>query len=462
MEHIFIMNRDTQNLVAMRETEKKYPSFPYPPQSPLFDTLKKVLGDIGLDTENPFGSLIQPGQTVVIKPNWVRDSNPLGYNTDSLITHSSLVYYVIRLLGTAMQGTGTVVIGDAPLQNCNWELLQKETRIQEVLAVIKTEFPDLVCIVEDWRITKLSNAKDTGVIQKQKIQEDAWEKEYALVDLGTQSFLEEVSDKSTLFRVTKYKPSVLQKHHAKGKHEYLVTKRIEQADLIINMPKVKTHIKAGLTGALKNLVGINGHKEFLPHHRKGAPADGGDNYPHKSHIRALYEWLYDITWEHINTLPYIVRRVLFFVQNILWKMSIMVGNKDISAGSWSGNDTVWRTTLDLNRIAYQNNTKVIHIADGIIAGEKEGPLEPSPKPLGLLFASSSAASLDATIATLFGYDLQKIPTVWHGLHDTRSIFYTKNETAVMYNGTLKNLHTLESLSIVVPRFWQDALKKIVC
>ena len=51
------------------------------------------------------------------------------------------------------------------------------------------------------------------------------------------------------------------------------------ADLIVNLPKMKTHQKAGVTGALKNLVGCNGEKAFLVHYLKGRPCDGGDEFP---------------------------------------------------------------------------------------------------------------------------------------------------------------------------------------
>ena len=55
----------------------------------------------------------------------------------------------------------------------------------------------------------------------------------------------------------------------RGRHRYLVARELIEADVVFNVPKLKTHKKAGVTGALKNLVGINGHKAYLPHHRKG-------------------------------------------------------------------------------------------------------------------------------------------------------------------------------------------------
>jgi uncharacterized protein (DUF362 family) len=82
-----------------------------------------------------------------------------------------------------------------------------------------------------------------------------------------------------------YDPNLMIAHHDKHRHEYLITNRVFEADLIINLPKLKTHIKAGLTGALKNLIGINGHKEFLPHHIKGSYLEGGDNYMNPSFLK---------------------------------------------------------------------------------------------------------------------------------------------------------------------------------
>jgi hypothetical protein len=51
------------------------------------------------------------------------------------------------------------------------------------------------------------------------------------------------------------------------------------ADLVVNLPKLKTHKKTGVTLALKNLVGINGDKNWLPHHSQGSVEKGGDEYP---------------------------------------------------------------------------------------------------------------------------------------------------------------------------------------
>ena len=90
-------------------------------------------------------------------------------------------------------------------------------------------------------------------------------------------------------------------------------------------------------------------------------------------------------------------------------------------GSWWGNDTLWRTVLDLNRalvyadvggvLRNRRQRRVFFLTDGIIAGEGEGPVDPDPKPIGVLLGAASAAVVDVVMARLMGFDFRKIPSV---------------------------------------------------
>ena len=458
--------------VSLVRTEKKYPDFPYDEKSGIRIALLDLLEGLGLSRENPFSTYIKPGQTALIKPNWVRNRNPLGYNTDSLITHSSLIKYLVDFLALAMDGKGKIIIADAPLQNCNFDNLKKLTKIEEIISNAKKNRPNLEILLEDWRVTTMKNS-DLNVrdIQKYRLTDDiALSEEYEIIDRGKDSFLEEISKFSDRFRVTKYKPSLMLSHHSQGKHEYLITKRVFEADFFINLPKVKTHIKAGLTCAMKNLVGINGHKEFLPHHIKGSYFDGGDNYYSSSWIRARYEDLYDYVWENINNFSVFYRKVLLKTLQLLWYLSKLFGAENISAGSWMGNNTIWRTTLDLNHVAYFNSDKprkILNIADGIIAGEGQGPLEPTPKPLGVLVAGENPGLVDAVIAKMMGYDVNKIPTVYNAVYNKSSKFSgTSLEDLVISfkDGEIRkkiNFDEVPELDFKKPLFWEGAqLSKI--
>ncbi|MCX6703329.1 MAG: DUF362 domain-containing protein [Candidatus Zambryskibacteria bacterium] len=407
--------------VSCVQTGEMYPDFPYASGGELEKNLRDLLEGLGLSRENPFSSYVKPGQTVLIKPNWVRDRNPLGYDISSLITHTSLIKYVIDFLLVAMEGKGKIVIADAPLQNCNFSNLRKEIRIDELVESVLKKYPDMDIVIEDWRLTTIRSS-DTHEPKVQNFKESS---EYRLVDLGKESLLEDVSKYSDRFRVTKYKRSLMAPHHQKGIHEYLVSRRIHEADFFINMPKMKTHIKAGLTCSMKNLVGINGHKEFLPHHIKGSYFEGGDNYSRSSWLRARYEDLYDYVWENINNFSVLKRKILMRALQYLWALANIVDKENISAGSWRGNDTIWRTTLDLNHIAYFDGAKplkILTIVDGIIAGEGQGPLEPTPKPLGILLAGENPAYIDAVVAQMMGFTVARIPTVYNAIYNRKSKF----------------------------------------
>ena len=72
------------------------------------------------------------------------------------------------------------------------------------------------------------------------------------------------------------------------------------------------------------------------------------------------------------------------------------GDGDVEGG-WHGNDTVWRMCLDLNRVLLYSNRKghlcetprraVLSIADGIVAGEGDGPLKSDPRAMGIILGA---------------------------------------------------------------------------
>ena len=62
------------------------------------------------------------------------------------------------------------------------------------------------------------------------------------------------------------------------------------ADVVISLPKMKTHKKTGVTLSIKNFVGITADKNYLPHHTWGSPKHGGDDYPDTSFKRQFETW----------------------------------------------------------------------------------------------------------------------------------------------------------------------------
>ncbi|MBJ6802451.1 DUF362 domain-containing protein [Geomonas propionica] len=383
------------------------------------DDLQKMLRGLLLDSglsngDAPFREIIKPGMTVLLKPNWVLHKNYSNQGNDCLVTHQNLIQAVVSEVASAEPAR--IIIADAPVQECDFESLvplEWRERIKKVAA----------CPVDiiDFRRTIMRRTDATATQVRDARDEDR----YVLFDLGADSLLEPVSTPDSRFRITCYDPDLLARRHGPGKHQYLLAKEPFEADVIINLPKMKCHKKAGLTGALKNIVGLNGNKEFLPHHRLGGKGVGGDCYPGRSVLKSLAERCYDEANRVIGTAQ--CERWLKRSSHLV-RLQSLVGNPEIEGG-WHGNDTVWRMTLDLNRLLLYGRAdgtisdtplrKVYSLTDGIVAGEGEGPLAPRPVPMGVLTFASSSAFADLVSASLMHFDWHKIPTVREAFEDFR-------------------------------------------
>jgi uncharacterized protein (DUF362 family) len=370
----------------------------------------------GLDYENqgsafwnPLAAIIRAGDKVVIKPNWVHHRNGSGEGLDCLVTHTSVIEAVLTYV--AKTSPKSIMICDAPIQSCDFEALMSCCRVPEMVHRIAGKNKQEV-VIKDLRRTIR-----TGEALTAKVNEECRSMEsYILFDLGSESLLEEITDEKSEFRVTMYNPDLLKRTHARGRHQYLIARDVIEADVVINLPKLKTHKKAGLTGALKNMVGINGHKEYLPHHRKGGSRSGGDCYRGRSLVKWLTEEALDAT---NRTQSPVVRSAMAATVRATMAVGKLVGVDNNYDGSWGGNDTVWRMCLDLQRIlnygrldgtmSDETQRKVVTITDAIVAGEGNGPLSPTPVDLGMISLGMNCPAIDWAHAILMGLTPENIP-----------------------------------------------------
>lgn len=401
-------------------------------ENQVFAAVRELLHGLGLDAGrfgtaewNPLGDLVKAGGRVLVKPNWVLHFNQRrGEGMDCMVTHPSVLRAVLEYVFLAQPSE--VVLGDAPLQGCAFEQLLAFGGLPEVLASFARR--GLKVDVRDFRRTIL----DPGTSGPRTVRENLRdESHYVLAQLGADSFLEPISQDWRRFRVTMYDPRLMAPHHQPGHHEFLLAREVFDADLVVNCPKLKTHKKAGLTCCLKNLIGINGNKEYLPHHRKGAveAGRGGDSHGldwwvvdglesaldfinrHRDHPR-FYDW---------------AERWIYRLERHVVQRRFPGGQME---GSWYGNDTIWRTCLDLNRALLYGDTdgrqhgtpqrQEISIVDAVVAGQGEGPLEPFALPTGALFAARNPAVGDYVAAHLLGFDPKKIPLVAHSCDAIRN------------------------------------------
>src|SRR6266704_3315895 len=100
-------------------------------------TLRALLAHAGLDHThlgspkwNPLGAIIHEGAKVVVKPNWVHHQNFSSQGIDCLITHpyaiEAILYYV------AKANPAHIIVGDAPLQGCDFGSLMADCHIPEM------------------------------------------------------------------------------------------------------------------------------------------------------------------------------------------------------------------------------------------------------------------------------------------------------------------------------------------
>ncbi len=59
--------------------------------------------------------------------------------------------------------------------------------------------------------------------------------------------------------------------------------------------------------------------------------------------------------------------------------------------------------------------RYLALIDGIVAGEGEGPMHPTPREAGVLVASESPLAADLACARLMGFDERRIPLISYGL-----------------------------------------------
>jgi len=390
----------------------------------IYPLCRQLFVDLGLDLENyqkpgwnPLRGIVNPGDKVLVKPNMVRHIHLTGGVYEAVVTHGSVTRCLLDYVALALEGRGEIVVGDAPVQSASFQKIVERVGLQEVCDDISSHWNLPVRIV-DFRLWAVELDENHCVVDGKNLPGDP--SGYRAVDLGNDSLLAVISNDYERFRVTSYDCHEMVKHHNHEVNEYLIPQTVLDADIVINLPKLKTHRKVGMTASLKNLVGINGHKDWLPHHRCGSSDEGGDEYLRKSRlkeIRAGFESKMDCS----SSLSSLLGR---FGARVTRRMTLISGTDPYEEGSWYGNDTLWRTVLDLNRVlvyadkqgkmADTPQRRCFTVVDGIIAGEGEGPMQPEARCCGVLIAGSNPVAIDSVLATLIGFDYLKIPIISNG------------------------------------------------
>ncbi len=373
-----------------------------------------------------FKNIIKKGHSVTIKPNWISHSHKYNESEwESVITHPNVITAVLEIVLACLAHEGKIVIADGPQTSSSWEMLMQRMEPERWMKMGREKGVEvsIIDLREDMWITR-----GDITIERKKLPGDPLGSTECNLGVLSEFVNHKVSSRG--YFGADYNKQETNQAHSGNNHQYRVSRTVMESDVFINLPKMKTHKKAGITCSLKNLVGINTYKNWLPHHNEGTPDEGGDQFPQNTLKTKSEGVLLDKFTSFLSYYPYL--GIFLIPIKKLGKILFGSTRTTIRSGSWYGNDTLWRTVLDLNKILIYANPdgslrphtvksrkKYLSIVDGIIAGEGSGPEAPDPKHTGLLIIGTNPVAVDAACAKIMGFDWQKIPSIKNAFYINR-------------------------------------------
>lgn len=459
-------------------------------QNAAYDAVRSCFFLLGLDIENfssrkwnPLKCIINTGDIVVIKPNFVVSSHYEGGNLYSIITHPSVLRAIVDYVYKAINGEGEIIIADAPQMDCNFKELLRITKLNSIQDFYwkKRKFKIKILDLRDFWADK--KPEDIAFLSKRR-------KKLPGDPLG--SIIVNLSKKSEFYKVRNwqhfygadYNRDETIKHHRREIQEYMVSNTILDSDVLISVPKLKVHKKVGVTLNSKGLVGINTNKNYLIHYTLGSPKEGGDQYPQKilslkeneilKTKRFLYDFLLSKKNPKIDSL-YIALHKFYkrFLKPFVGKIT---ENKLVfDCGNWYGNDSAWRMVSDLMKIIIYvdksgiiKNTpqrKIFSVVDGIIGGENNGPLIPDEKKVGVVISGFNPLATDIVSARLMGFDYRKLKWIVNLIGNKNFNFYVddvENIKIANNNSEFKDIFKTNDkyLNFTPPPGWQGYIELV--
>lgn len=434
----------------------KYPEYPFEneiadEENPVYDMVRNALYNMGYDRENfgkknwnPLGEVIKKNQKVLVKPNWVMHINKGIENENdlsALVTHPAVVRAIVDYVYIALADSGEIYVADAPMQECDLDKALERAGYNELFEFWQKYIPSIK--IRDLR--HYSTVIDDNVILA-KTENDY--NEPIVVDLKDKSYHKLGTNNNGKYKVSQYMGEDTQNYHNEKEHKYVLNKIVLEADVIINIPKPKCHRLAGMTAALKNMVGIIYDKNSLPHRKIGSVEEGGDAYEKKNIFKHYMEVADERKTSNSLSKHYNMAKFHSFFEKVFYVIGSIISKDKIRVGGWYGNDTIWRTILDLNtiinyadkngNICSEKQRDMLILGDMIICGEKNGPVKPSPKKLGMIMISQNSYDFDSAICKIMGFPYNMIKYI--------SEYASKNEKniEVIFNGESCKLCDMKS------------------
>jgi len=380
----------------------------------------------GTDAWNPLGDVIRPGQTVVLKPNFVIDRHYQGGDIYSIVTHPSVIRAVADFCQIALKGHGRLILADAPVDDCDFDNLRDVMGLDRVQAMYRERG---LLELEVYDLRRFASPVGGRMYAHKRKSLTGDPAGHVIVDMGSQSAL---CSKAGPFFGADPSTSETQANHHDDVHRYCISKTILSSDVLISLPKMKVHKKVGVTLNFKGFVGANTNKNFLVHYTMGTPKEGGDQTSDAvtsadTTILKIRRLIQKVFFDAHNPMLEKIHHTVFHskpyltIRKSLTRMGLTSSTRavDTDGGNWYGNDSCWRMVVDLARIIYfcdqsgvlhsEPQRRVISIVDGIIGGENNGPMLPDAKPTGVIVGGLNPLAVDLVSCQLMGFDWKKLP-----------------------------------------------------
>jgi len=218
------------------DPDTHYPECPYAP-----DDLAPDNGAYGLVREalrlvnpngygsaewNPLGSIIRPGDYVLIKPNLVDDSEWVNGQT----THPAFLRPIIDYVYKACGPSGRILLAEGPWAAGLFDRLVAATGILALVEHLAAVHRVPVALEDLNKASReTSPLVDLGAISELRSVERVWYDAHG---------------------------EVMQEGGDPGVGRYHIAPSVLEADVVICVPKAKVHCSGGVTLAMKNLLGI--------------------------------------------------------------------------------------------------------------------------------------------------------------------------------------------------------------
>lgn len=423
--------------IAPFNPSEKYPEYRFEKISKetneVYSAVRESFVLLGMDKENfgtpawnPLGKIINPGNTVFIKPNFVDHKHRYNDDVWSVITHPSVIRATADYVALALKGRGKIIIGDNPHVDAKFETIKEICSLDLIADNYRRQ--GIECEIVDLRKWHMPDLKYYG-FKEGRISLKGDPNGSTTLNVGKKSYFKECI--SILFHGTYTDRFETIRHHIFNKHEYVFSNSILSADVYISIPKLKSHAKVGSTLNIKGLIGTISEKNTLVHWSIGYPLLGGDEYPPPAETKDYFK----LYFQHL-LLSIIPGKLYFSLRNYFNKTRIgEIYNRMINTeyqknkmlrGAWDGNDTTWRMVADVYNAFVKDITglrnnkdwpfKGFSIVDGIVSGDTDGPHYPHPVRSGVIVTGEDFLAVDATCVRLMDYNIQDIKYL-HALLD---------------------------------------------